>query len=670
MIRKTNFDKDAEYECSDGVYMGRHFGWYITENTFACSKYHTGFYFSSFPGSRINYGKELTVETVSSRVDWDAVKRLLAQSLDQAIAPEVWQDDAFKVIDVVDLRVVSAPAKCEYVTLSYVWGANVPQRHVRKKVREKLSADRLSFPLLPRTVGDAIRVCSELGYRYLWVDALCISQDNPAEMLHQINAMDRIYRGATFCVVAAAGEDAQYGLPGVSLRRTWSSSHTHIQDVEFRALVESVAEVVSTCRWNSRGWTFQESLLSRRLLYFTDCGVFFHDRQTQSSDDFAAEHPQCCRVMSAREELDFLPERYKGIISDYTRRDLTYDEDILRALAGVLNALFSERNVSYGMPLDFFIEALLWKSSEREESFRPSTYDITFPTWSWASCRGKIIIDGFDGYGLIYCALVDPSLSSRIRAITPWRLDESELERYRRTRSGRALHYMRYKDIAAAYAWARGCLEKDLPDDVAFASLLRRDNTPRRWPQHYDFWAEAFGQYASTSPFTLSDVALASEKPGRLLVRAQVALFSVKCWQGLRGQMYILDEKREKVGVLQSYEKALARLDPTGESSGRFEGKVKVIAIGVDSEEERHKTRDIKTDVADELPPWDLYEEIGMVDSKHCCFLRVMVIQDVNEDKTRGERTDDRLVQRAAVGMMTLKSWTSSKPEFKTFVIE
>ncbi|KAM7189313.1 Heterokaryon incompatibility protein (HET) domain containing protein [Naviculisporaceae sp. PSN 640] len=103
----------------------------------------------------------------------------------------------FKVIDctsaTLEIREVSW-GETPYVALSYVWGPSTEK--------------------WPPTIKDAAEVTRELGQRYLWVDRLCIDQDNVTEKMYLVQRMDRIYAGAELTIINAAG-DAETGLPGV-----------------------------------------------------------------------------------------------------------------------------------------------------------------------------------------------------------------------------------------------------------------------------------------------------------------------------------------------------------------------------------------------------------------------------------------------------------------------
>jgi hypothetical protein len=71
---------------------------------------------------------------------------------------------------------------------------------------------------LPATIQDAIEVTLSLGYQYLWVDKYCINQSNPRKLQDQVSMMDKIYATAALTIVATAGTDSSYALPGVSTK--------------------------------------------------------------------------------------------------------------------------------------------------------------------------------------------------------------------------------------------------------------------------------------------------------------------------------------------------------------------------------------------------------------------------------------------------------------------
>ncbi|MGI4871653.1 MAG: HET domain-containing protein, partial [Janthinobacterium lividum] len=105
-----------------------------------------------------------------------------------------------------------------YVALSYVWGHDQP---LKLQIGNEHTLSRPDALLRDRptlTITDAMELLSRLswpGVQHLWVDALCIIQDSDDDKKRQIGNMAQIYTNAAFTIVAAAGEDAAAGLPGL-----------------------------------------------------------------------------------------------------------------------------------------------------------------------------------------------------------------------------------------------------------------------------------------------------------------------------------------------------------------------------------------------------------------------------------------------------------------------
>lgn len=119
------------------------------------------------------------------------------------------------LIDVKDSCIVNAPDACPYVALSYVWGKCNSYKLTKADLPSTRQKRGLLRKALPATVRDAITVTLGVGLRYLWVDAICIVQDDRAHLQSQIKQMASVYANAACTIIAAAGDDADYGLPGV-----------------------------------------------------------------------------------------------------------------------------------------------------------------------------------------------------------------------------------------------------------------------------------------------------------------------------------------------------------------------------------------------------------------------------------------------------------------------
>lgn len=144
----------------------------------------------------------------------------------------------------------------------------------------------------PRTIMDAIQLVKCIGMRYLWVDSLCIVQNNDDDKRQQITFMDSIYISAELLIVAAAGSDANAGLPGTgSTARSVSQTIRKITRAQFITAQPSVQQVLDRSVWNRRGWTFQETVLSRRALVFSESLVYWSCQADTWREDIGSESP-------------------------------------------------------------------------------------------------------------------------------------------------------------------------------------------------------------------------------------------------------------------------------------------------------------------------------------------------------------------------------------------
>ena len=161
-----------------------------------------------------------------------------------------------KLIDCHTRRIVPA-SNHQYLALSYTWGPKL------KSVGEDNDLEFLSDDL-PDTIEDAITVTRKLGFQYLWIDRYCINQQNEKEASAQIRQMDLVYKNAEITMIAAAGKDPRYGLPGVGRRHRASQPCAKIGEHFLVSALDDLSYCIQDPPWRSRGWTYQEGVLSRR----------------------------------------------------------------------------------------------------------------------------------------------------------------------------------------------------------------------------------------------------------------------------------------------------------------------------------------------------------------------------------------------------------------------
>jgi hypothetical protein len=257
-------------------------------------------------------------------------------------------------------------------------------------------------PHIPRTILDAMRLTKSLKIGFLWVDRLCILQDDEGSKSRSISAMSSIYANAYITILASSGTDAEHGLPGV---RGGSTPRNYKQvKFEFTAnckLVEVPRNHSREASYYQRGWTFQEELLSPRTLTFDRDTVYWNclgmareeevDCQSPENRDGHANSPP-----PRRWPIDIPGSRaprlsvYARLVEEYSSRELSFLDDKLTAFSGVLGALGScfATGFHYGLPQDFFDLALLWEGSDDARRITVGTdgclHHPRLPSWSWA----------------------------------------------------------------------------------------------------------------------------------------------------------------------------------------------------------------------------------------------------------------------------------------------
>ena len=288
----------------------------------------------------------------------------------------------------------------QYLALSYVWGTKV------KKVTS--TSLRSLWPELLSVIKDAIRVTRRLGYQYLWVDYFCVPQ-NAVEIETAVSNMGSIYNNADLVIFASSGKGAGDGLPGISRMRRNEQPSVIIGQHKLVSSMMLPVERIRRSTWNTRGWTYQEERSARRRLYFTEDQVYFECCRSSCAevDPTTQEWPNHGRGIDHETTASFIESIHfdrSGATRDHwshvkevSQRRLTYPEDVLNAILGVLrlplpNHYFSPGHLQ-GIPLNqddggfpspsYFATQLCWTLD------RPAHRRAKFPSWSWTGWIGQ-----------------------------------------------------------------------------------------------------------------------------------------------------------------------------------------------------------------------------------------------------------------------------------------
>ncbi|KAE8340549.1 hypothetical protein BDV24DRAFT_175244 [Aspergillus arachidicola] len=441
----------------------------------------------------------------------------------------------FRLIDVTEGCLVSVSQFCNYAALSYVWGTNgkpclEATTHNIRDLEKRGSLHKMS---IPATIRDAMMVCTKMAIRYLWVDRLCIVQDQGYEKGIQINAMGTIYSNSYITLVGLEGSDVSYGLPGVFKEERSCRRVLRIQDIVLTELYphHRYKRLVERSAWDTRGWTYQEALLSKRLLLFSHSGLFY---ECFTSCDLSGEpFPQLIvprwplfnkDIGPAESRNEWDPSKFfSNLIHRYTKRVFSYESDILRAISGILNSTYGHDHY-FGHPFPIFDNVILWKAEAAVHQERIPASGAVFPSWSWASVNSAIITNSTPVQGIAVWATASSDSDFRLqplKIVSPW------LGPLYNERKYSTLFESHFSQLLIM-AWKGGCFSGKLPDelnDVASwdqLKLLIKERWGNNGRHHIIQDAQGLRENIGyNDKFSSEHVSKARSSPGAIMVYTQ-----------------------------------------------------------------------------------------------------------------------------------------------------
>ncbi|PWY76100.1 HET-domain-containing protein [Aspergillus sclerotioniger CBS 115572] len=444
---------------------------------------------------------------VDEKINWKTPLRWIAQDRlhrEKKSRKTEWPEH-LKLIDVDQDQIIDAPNPCEFMALSYVWGA----------VKEVDLPDWPSFnrAVLPATIKDVLVACNHLEQRYLWVDQLCIDQRDEKEKRARYDQTGCIYSNAVCTLVALAGEDSNYGLPGVTQPRLWSIVQQGNVAITIPQLYPY--QSIERSQWNTRGWTFQEGQLSQRLLYFAEYEVLFFSPMLDNR-----QYKRECGSLGCYNPIGFCPiDGYSRALKSYKYRHLSNPADILRAWEAV-SRLYFGCETYYGLRLGWMDEEILWYIYY-DKCPRPGE---VFPSWSWASQMPRALYEGCIVGLAVWAVPKEGGSSSDITLCQP------ASDRPLPLHSGVLEWYE-----AILVAWSKGCMRRPFPLDLTRPSPLglgynneTAEEVARLWNSYAEYWQYFFGDLDNDTTFTSEDRKVASSGHGRILVHSQTAKFNIE----------------------------------------------------------------------------------------------------------------------------------------------
>ncbi|KAK4186738.1 heterokaryon incompatibility protein-domain-containing protein [Podospora australis] len=316
----------------------------------------------------------------------------------------------------LQVRLVNDPEPTPYAILSYCWGGDQPA----KTTMARLPDYQADIPLssLPQTIQDAVTVTSGIGLTYLWVDAMCIIQDSDDDKTIQISQMHQVYRGALLTIAASATKTSLDGFLGPRDGYFKSRLRARLDDNVFGDVLVVPSRVTpdygpsETLPLYTRGWTYQESQLSTRILAYGARETAYACIEAQYRDGGRAlTHNRGVPAAKSAAQLTFSgldpgnhwvshlahPTGWRFVVMTFSLRAITDPGDKLLAVAAIAEYYGQRFEQDLGQHKDRYLagmwkENLLYDCLWSVKQWTPSSYPAKYraPSWSWAAVEGVI----------------------------------------------------------------------------------------------------------------------------------------------------------------------------------------------------------------------------------------------------------------------------------------
>lgn len=292
----------------------------------------------------------------------------------------------------------------KYAALSYCWGSGTQVKTTADTLQSRKAG--ISEIEMPQVLRDAIRVTRALGISFLWMDALCILQDDQSDWEKQCAEMHKIYGSAhvTLCVANSGScNEAFLQQTAPFIRQPFQSIRA--PDMKGSFLVQCNEHVPGdrddeshqllyadffNSHWSRRGWIFQETRLSTRKLIFGRCNPYFlcdHTYQARGKCAVSARWlMHIDKGLFQRTPKDIYEAWNEEVLNSYSEYDaslFSYDSDVLPALSG-LATLFGKRLKDFyyaGHWKRDLYRSLAWSGNRwKSQPFVPA--GLIIPSWS------------------------------------------------------------------------------------------------------------------------------------------------------------------------------------------------------------------------------------------------------------------------------------------------
>ncbi|KAH9213253.1 heterokaryon incompatibility protein-domain-containing protein, partial [Leptodontidium sp. 2 PMI_412] len=326
-------------------------------------------------------------------------RRMPTRLLEIIQLAEEWQ---VRVIDGTEAEVDAT-----YMTLSHCWGSSDFVRLTSENRR--FFRDNVPFGSLSQTFKNAVELTFALGFKYLWIDSLCIIQDSHDDWVQESSVMGSVYAQGHLNIAATYSKNGEGGLFNQSNELSASPCIIQMTDNDEK-LTEAICyedrawhrEVDATPLGN-RAWVVQERVLAPRILHFSSNQLFWECCRERAAEllppDSVGEDGELKKVApypgtseTQDPERTWIHTNWASLVEKYSSCSLTVQSDKLVAISGLARRVCGQLGLN---PQDYV--AGLWKSNllygllyrvEQESALPPKRFPGRAPSWSWASLNG------------------------------------------------------------------------------------------------------------------------------------------------------------------------------------------------------------------------------------------------------------------------------------------
>ncbi|KAK8226989.1 heterokaryon incompatibility protein-domain-containing protein [Phyllosticta capitalensis] len=241
----------------------------------------------------------------------------------------------------------------DYAALSYCWGDHKPECMTTPKTMNQ-NLLRISWESMPQTFRDTVTFTRGLGLKYLWIDSICIIQDEDGgnDWRREAGRMFAVYKNAKVAFAALFGENSTTGLRDTQFeQQTRVAAKLRLDQSTYSLCVRrqhylwnGAVDIRHTTRVPllTRAWTYQERMISPRKLFFTEDEILYqcacgHKCECGSATKASGRIAKLRKNSPGANQNDDrkIQESWRVVATQYSGLDLSQPKDRLAALGAM-----------------------------------------------------------------------------------------------------------------------------------------------------------------------------------------------------------------------------------------------------------------------------------------------------------------------------------------------